>query len=361
MSKERSQPNFVAQKKYEAIDYWDKEARQRVRQGKYLRGFGNWMMKQLAKAHSESWAGLALDVLSLGSGGLMVKGVQGGARAIKGLKAIKSANTMMEIDRTLRPVRASYGIFRPLAKTRHQVLEGIGKAAEKIENIAPKFIKPLKVTGKAIVTPRRGLKAISLLGREVTTEIGLNKRQEGRKTNIPIPNVTKTQTNMNFPRFGGSHVRPYISAFDINRLKQPTLSYQSQQEIMRKGIYVPGVWGLEVGRRKSGFNINKIHQPPISKPLEQEIMKKGVYVPGVWGMEINHSRPLSSPFNRTWSKTFTKSRPIDPYSFKPRRSVLEVGPNTPLNPKYHWVFPPDIVTRSNFKPNTLSQFAKGLR
>ena len=83
--------------------------------------------------------------------------------------------------------------------------------------------------------------------------------------------------------------------FDINKLQQPPLSKQAQQEIMRKGIYVPGVWGTEVGRSRPGFDINKLQQPPLSKHLEREIMQKGVYVPGVWGMEITRSRPTPNP------------------------------------------------------------------
>jgi hypothetical protein len=60
------------------------------------------------------------------------------------------------------------------------------------------------------------------------------------------------------------------------------------QEIMNKGVYVPGIWGTE-GNRSRPFNINRIQQPSLSNSTMQEIMRKGVYVPGVWGMEINRS------------------------------------------------------------------------
>ncbi len=235
MSGERSRPNWVAQKKYEAIEYWDQEARQRIREGKYVRGFGNWSMKQLAKAHSESWAGLALDIASLGSGGLLVKGVQSGARAIRGAKAVQTAKTIMEIERSLKPIREADGILRPLSSTSTRVLEGVGKAAGTIEKIAPKFVQPLTVAGQKIVAPRRALKAVSLIARGIKTEY--NPSQMGGRSKPNVPRTSQPQ----FP--------PNKSA-------------------------------------------------------------------------------------------------IDPWSKKPYKSVLEVGPNTPLNPKYHWVFPPEIVTHS---------------
>ena len=88
-------------RKQEAIAEHDKAARQLIKEGKTFRAFGRWVAMQLAKAHSESKAGLALDVASVGSGKLLVKGVQGAARVVKGAKAVRGANTMMEIDRKL--------------------------------------------------------------------------------------------------------------------------------------------------------------------------------------------------------------------------------------------------------------------
>ena len=149
MSGERSRPNWVAQKKHEAIDYWDREAQARIKEGKYLRGFGNWTMKQLAKAHAESWGGLALDVASLGTGGLMVKGAQATARAVIGAKVIQGAES----------------------------LRSIHKAATLVETTAPKWIDPLAVGGTQIVTPRRGIKAVSLITRDVRTEMGMGKAE----------------------------------------------------------------------------------------------------------------------------------------------------------------------------------------
>ncbi len=296
MSDERSRPNFVAQKKYEAIEFWDKEAKQRIKEGKYIRAFGNWTMKQLAKAHSESWAGLALDVLSLGSGGLLVKTVQKGAQAIRGAKAVQSANTIMEIDRTLKPVREAYGFTRPLAKSSDRVLSSIGNAAKTIESVSPKFIAPITSGGTKIASPRRLLKAGSLIGRGTKTELGLKQVKEGNKLNVRPP--FQVQTTTTFPPEIIRRSKQYKPAFDIDRLRQPTLSKQAQQEIMSKGIYVPGVWGTGVGRSRPGFDINKLKQPPLSKQLEQEIMRKGVFVPGVWGMEINRSRPISNPLKQ---------------------------------------------------------------
>ena len=159
MSGERSRPNWVAQKKYEALDYWDQEAQARIKEGKYVRAFGNWTMKQLAKAHSESWAGLAFDVASLGSGGLMVKGVQAGARAIKGARVLQSTES----------------------------LRSVARAAAAIEKTAPKFIKPLTAAGTGIVTPRRVVKAVSLTSRSTRTEPGLGR--EPQKPTAP-PHTT---------------------------------------------------------------------------------------------------------------------------------------------------------------------------
>jgi len=299
MSGERSRPNFVAQKKYEAIEYWDREAKGRIKEGKYLRGFGNWAMMQLAKAHSESWVGLALDVVPIGGivkgTSLAVKGVVKGAQAIKGAKAVKSANTIVEIDRSLRPVREAYGLKRPLAKTSDQVLSGVGKAAETIEGIAPKYIAPVTLGGTKIASPRSLLKASSLITRGIKTEVGLKQAKEVRKPGTTAS--VQPSTKRIFPPTIMTPSRP-SKPFDINRLQQPKLSAQAQQEIMKKGIYVPGVWGTEVGRSRSGFDINKLKQPPLSKSLEREIMQKGVYVPGVWGMEITRSRPTPNPLRK---------------------------------------------------------------
>lgn len=162
-------------RKYEAIQFWDREATQRIKEGRYVRAFGNWTMMQLAKAHAESRTGLALDVLSLGSGGLLVKGVQSGARAVKGARMIKTARTMKEIDSVLKPIREGVGLTKPLAKTRHTVLAHIGRAAEAVETAAPKFIQPFSVAGTRIVTPRRALKVASKLSKGIGTEIALGK------------------------------------------------------------------------------------------------------------------------------------------------------------------------------------------
>jgi len=186
MGDERSRPNWVAQKKYEAIDYWDQEAKQRIKEGKHVRAFGNWAMMQLAKLHAESPAGLALDVASLGTGGLLVKGVQGTARMVKGAKAIQSAKTLVEIDRTLKPVRAAAGITRPLVTTKHKVLEGIGKAAATVEDVAPKFIQPVAVAGQKTLTPRRALKTVSKAVMGAKTESKLGGGGAGGSTVAPL-------------------------------------------------------------------------------------------------------------------------------------------------------------------------------
>jgi hypothetical protein len=62
-----------------------------------------------------------------------------------------------------------------------------------------------------------------------------------------------------------------------------------------------------------------------------------------------------------WDKSINKSRPIDPFSGKPYRSVLEVSPHTPLDPKYHWIFPPEVITHSRPEINPLRQMSRGLR
>src|SRR5262249_10439293 len=72
---------------------------------------------------------------------------------------------------------------------------------------------------------------------------------------------------------------------DINRIKQPRLSKAAQMEVMRKGIFVPAVWGTAVGRSLSA--IDNVKQPRPSKRLEREVMRKGVYVPRVWGIAVS--------------------------------------------------------------------------
>jgi hypothetical protein len=61
-----------------------------------------------------------------------------------------------------------------------------------------------------------------------------------------------------------------------------------------------------------------------------------------------------------WERGINKSRPMDPYSGKPRRSVLEVNAHTPLDPNYHWEFPPEVITHSRPIPNPLREMSQGL-
>jgi hypothetical protein len=44
--------------------------------------------------------------------------------------------------------------------------------------------------------------------------------------------------------------------------------------------------------------------------------------------------------------------------FKPEKSVLKVKPNAPLDPKYHWKFPPTIINRSRPSPPPATHFQK---
>ena len=74
--------NKVMDAKKFAVSWWDNRASTAARQGKNFSAFGNWMGKQLAKAGPQSWPGLAVDVVGLGSGALALRG----ARALPFLK-----------------------------------------------------------------------------------------------------------------------------------------------------------------------------------------------------------------------------------------------------------------------------------
>lgn len=320
MGDERSRPNWVAQKKYEAIDYWDQEAKQRIKEGKHVRAFGNWAMMQLAKLHAESPAGLALDVASLGTGGLLVKGVQGTARMVKGAKAIQSAKTLVEIDRTLKPVRAAAGITRPLVTTKHKVLEGIGKAAATVEDVAPKFIQPVAVAGQKTLTPRRALKTVSKAVMGAKTESKLGGGGAGGSTVAPLT------------------TKPMRSVLEVgpNTPLDPKVHWVFPAEVVTR---------------------SRPQKPPVApKPAIVAPPKPMRSV-----ATVGPNTPLDPKVHWVFpAEHVTRSRPTKPaitpspglssLSVKPMRSVLEVGPKTPLDPKYHWVFPAERITRSGVPP-----------
>jgi hypothetical protein len=270
----------VAQKKYEAIDYWDQEARQRIKEGKHVRAFGNWAMMQLAKLHAESPAGLALDVASLGTGGLMVKGVQGAARMVKGAKAVQSART-------------------------------VGRVAAAVEETVPKFIKPITVAGQQIVTPRRALKVASKAVMGARTE---NKLGGGGAGGPAFDPLTK---------------KPLRSVLEVG----PDTPLDPK---------VHWVFPAEVITRSRP-------QKPVAPP-------KPVIAPPPKPMRsvttVGPNTPLDPKFHWVFpAEHITRSRPAtSSLSTKPMRSVLEVGPKTPLDPKYHWVFPAERITRSVVPP-----------
>ena len=159
-------------RKYEAIDYWDRKASRGAREGKILAPAFNWTMKQLAKAHAESRAGLALDIASLGTGALSRRAVAGGARAVGGTRAVRQATATVHSWRSFPYARAALGGKPSVATER---LARLGRAAKTVRTTAPKFCEPVKVGGANIVSPRRALKALSKASTGVRTDLGPNR------------------------------------------------------------------------------------------------------------------------------------------------------------------------------------------
>jgi hypothetical protein len=59
---------------------------------------------------------------------------------------------------------------------------------------------------------------------------------------------------------------------------------------------------------------------------------------------FNLSRQNANTSKDTWLKGINKSRPGVSIPNRPLKSVLKLGPHTPLDKKHRWVFPPKIVT-----------------
>jgi hypothetical protein len=209
-------------RKHEAIAYWDREAKQLIKQDKLGRAFAAWTTKQLAKAHAESKFGLAMDVLSFGSGKLLVKGIQKGARVVQGVKTIRTGHTTVV-----------------------KVLESVSKAAKTIEEIAPKYIQPVTVRGREIVTPRRAVKALSKIGKGVSTHLG-GKLVSGKRDpiSVSVPEVITRSRHQQpsvvvKPLIDSIAKKPIRSVLDVKpktALKAPQLITRSQTTVTSQSL-----------------------------------------------------------------------------------------------------------------------------
>jgi hypothetical protein len=146
--------NVVARKKREAVNFWDGLASDQCRKGNILPCVGAWVAKQLAKGAPESPVGLAGDLLTFGSGGLLVKG------ATRGVQALKATR---------------------LAQQSARAIQLLGAA----EKLVPKFNQYLRLTnGTKLVTPRRALKAVTVTTRGLLSSPA-KPSQQGARLAVP--------------------------------------------------------------------------------------------------------------------------------------------------------------------------------
>lgn len=355
---QRSRPtNAVARAKFEAIEDWDRWATAEINKGHYIRGFGAWTAKQLAKAAPESWPELALDVASLGSGGLASKG----GRLIAGrLGARPGASVLFKAARFWGTPEASYFVRSPMKA--QKLIRSAAREADRERTEAqslPRSTPAYYETHPTLGRPKLNVPTVPLASqlREPSKKPAVRHLRDAPRSvtqmYFALPDDVRAQVNAESDRIleqrtgvaSKLSLKPKDSALrqqwwgianevmmaraEADRFHQPPISKNLEHEIMQKGVYVPGVWGMEIPGKRSrpGFDINKIQQPKLSPSAEQEIMSKGIYVPGVWGMEIRRSRPAPGR-PRAGTSPLPRSRPvtnIDSYLAQ-MRAMIKAGP-----------------------------------
>ena len=376
----RSRPNAVARAKYEAIDYWDRKARAQIRKDNYGLAFGAWTMKQLAKLHSESWGGLALDVATLGTGGLgvraakgAVKGAQAGVRTIKALKPIQKARAVGAAERYLqesakageilvygtgkgRYVKAAgkWGKVPEPTGIVYNVINKIIPKAEgglaRAEKLIPKYIEPITIKGRKIVTPRRAVKAGGLAYRGVKTERNVNSMKATRLPDMrarpsnpynirletvstapskpPKAQLPKLRTiRMGNYQAGMSPVRSEIGDFfkskymdKVRKYNPPFPEHKPNVPPPYKHVTSKPASGVGTGSRPFNWKSNAI--PP--KHLQSTFMPDRPGQPG-WGLEVRRSRPTNSLRNM-WQQ----GNRFSPLTSQPVQKRMPVPPMRPF-------------------------------
>ena len=267
-----SRPDFIGRTTQESIKYWDENAQRAFYKGQYVSGTINWVNLQLAKLGPRSWFQL----------GVMAVGGVSSAGAVLGRASLVTRGTV--------------GLGTIVG----------GKVGQIVVNEAPGVLSALQPSTKISSMVQRHVKneqdyANTRSRPDNGTETIPNKVEEG-STSKPAPEVGQSvnlKTKSVSKRENLDQVRPDSSKTPDSSpggqsglagpSGQPQLSNETMNEIMQKGVFVPGVWGDEVSRTGSGFDINKIKQPELSERAMNEIMQKGVFVPGVWGDEVSRT------------------------------------------------------------------------
>jgi hypothetical protein len=260
--------NPVARAKAFAVyNYWEPKAQGNIqkflhtdgwRRYPYLaRGAASWAFKQAAKLGPETRTQLALDVGSVAlpfvapvARGL---GLLPGASNV-GKIALRSEQLLQQAHKTGEVVIKGSGKMRYVVTAAGEVASPApNRALFALRNFASKLPAP-------VVQSLKYAKNAYTLGSRVERGVQFQRHQATcLKSVIPQPMNRATAPGIkvgshniaslrNTRILQGKSFGALRTAPDLNKLRQPTLSKGAQKEIMRKGVFVPGVWGSVISR-----------------------------------------------------------------------------------------------------------------